>query len=157
MGGKLKAEAVRLGIGERIEWRGAQPQPEVLAAYRQADIFVLASKIAPDGDRDGLPNVLMEAQSQGLACVATDLAGIPELIADGATGILVPPADPAALAAALARLIADPVLRDRLGDAGMARVRADFDADAGIELLARRFGLDAAQPAAREPELVDAS
>jgi glycosyltransferase involved in cell wall biosynthesis len=157
LGKELVAEAARLGLAGRIEWRGARPQPEVLAAYCQADIFVLAAKIAPDGDRDGLPNVLMEAQSQGLACVATDLAGIPELVADGATGLLVPPADPATLAAALVRLIADPALRARLGDAGMARVRADFAADAGIELLARRFGLGAARPAARERELVDAS
>ena len=84
---------------------GAAPahSPRSLAAYRGADIFVLASKIASDGDRDGLPNVLMEAQSQGLACVATSLAGIPELIEDGVTGLLVPPGDPAALAAALSR------------------------------------------------------
>src|SRR5258708_39971519 len=76
----LKKDAERLGLAGRIEWRGACPQPEVLAAYRAGDIFVLASKIAPDGDRDGLPNVLMEAQSQGLVCVASHLAGIPELI-----------------------------------------------------------------------------
>ena len=55
----------------------------MLAAYREADLFVLAAKIAEDGDRDGLPNVLMEAQSQGLACVATDISAIPELIEDG--------------------------------------------------------------------------
>ena len=59
---------------------------------------MLAAKIGRDGDRDGLPNVLMEAQSQRLACVATRLPGIPELIEDGRTGVLVPPADPPALA-----------------------------------------------------------
>jgi glycosyltransferase involved in cell wall biosynthesis len=154
---ELKAEAVRLGLADRIEWRGGRPQPEVLAAYRGADFFVLASKIAPDGDRDGLPNVLMEALSQGLACVATDLAGIPELIEDGVTGLLVPPSDPAALAGALARLIADPALRTRLGAAGERRVRTEFDATTTIGLLARRFGLEPLQPAARAPELVDAS
>jgi glycosyltransferase involved in cell wall biosynthesis len=161
---KLKAEAARLGLGlaARIEWRGARPQPEVLAAYREADIFVLASKIAPDGDRDGLPNVLMEAQSQGLACIATDLAGIPELIEDGVNGLLVPPGDPAALAAALGRLIGDPALRARLGAAGERRVRHEFDAVATIGLLAARFGL---KPPASPPDpererqvlLVDAS
>ena len=72
---------------ERIEWRGAAAQPEVLAAYREADLFVLASKIAQDGDRDGLPNVLMEAQSQRLACISTDVSAIPELIEDGITGL----------------------------------------------------------------------
>jgi len=161
LAGKLEEEAGRLGLADRIDWRGARPQPEVLAAYRAADVFVLAAKIAPDGDRDGLPNVLMEAQSQGLACIATALSGIPELIEDGATGLLVPPADPAALAASLARLIADPASRVRLGGAGERRVRREFDADAAIELLARRFGLEGA--AATEPVrglprvLIDAS
>ena len=69
-------------------------QPEVLAAYREADLFVLASKVAKDGDRDGLPNVLIEAQSQRLACVSTDVSAIPELIEHGVTGLLVPPGDP---------------------------------------------------------------
>ena len=154
----LKAQADQLGLGGRVEWRGARPQPDVLAAYREADIFVLASKIAPDGDRDGLPNVLMEAQSQGLVCIATDLAGIPELIEDGVTGLLVPPADPKALAAALGRLAGDPALRERLGLAGERRVRAEFDAKTTIGLLASRFGLrPPAQPAMPARELVDAS
>ena len=157
---ELKAHAARLGIADRIEWRGARPQPDVLAAYREADIFVLASKIAPDGDRDGLPNVLMEAQSQGLACVATDVAGIPELIEDEETGLLVAPGDPAALAAALGRLIADPALRARLGAAGEQRVRHEFDAGVAIEALAQRFGLVEPEPApstAPVHELIDAS
>ncbi len=138
---KLKEEAARLGLSERIEWRGARPQPEVLTAYREADLFVLAAKIAADGDRDGLPNVLVEAQSQALPCIATTVSGIPELIEDGRTGILVPPGDPEALAAALARLIGDRGLRRELGAAGAARVRAAFDMEAGIDALAARFGL----------------
>jgi glycosyltransferase involved in cell wall biosynthesis len=157
LAGKLKAEAARLAIGARIEWRGARPQPEVLAAYRAADLFVLAAKIAPDGDRDGLPNVLVEAQSQRLACVATRLSGIPELIEDGASGLLVPPGDRAALASALARLIGDPGLRARFGDVGEARVRALFDAGHAIDALARHFGLEPASTTLPERELVDAS
>ena len=90
----LKRRAKRLGIAGRIEWRGACPQPEVLSAYREADLFVLAAKIGRDGDRDGLPNVLVEAQSQRLACVATVLPAIAELVEDGRTGMLVPPGDP---------------------------------------------------------------
>ena len=74
-GGAAEARRrARLGLAGRIEWRGARAQPDVLAAYREADLFVLAAKIARDGDRDGLPNVLMEAQSQRLACVATAAA-----------------------------------------------------------------------------------
>jgi glycosyltransferase involved in cell wall biosynthesis len=140
---RLKREAARLGIAERIEWRGPRAQPDVLAAYREADLFVLAAKITRDGDRDGLPNVLMEAQSQHLACIATHLPGIAELIEDGATGLLVPPGDAAALARALAVLIGDPARRARLAAAGAARVRRDFDMRQGIERLAGLFGLPA--------------
>jgi len=154
LAGKLRAQAARLGIADRIEWRGARPQPEVLAAYREADLFVLAAKIAADGDRDGLPNVLVEAQSQGLACIATKLSGIPELIVDGATGVLVPPGDGAALTAALAELIGDPQRRRHLGAAGAARVGAYFDMTAGIDALAARFGLvSAGTVELREPAL----
>src|SRR5204863_6980200 len=150
LAGKLKRQAARLGLSERIDWRGAQPQPAVLQAYREADLFLLAAKIAKDGDRDGLPNVLLEAQSQGLACVATALPGIAELIEDGRTGVLVPPADPATLAAALERMIRNPALRRRLGEAGEARVRRDFDMRAGIGHLAEQFGLAPVRSAAAD-------
>jgi glycosyltransferase involved in cell wall biosynthesis len=135
----LKSRAEALGIGGRIAWRGAQPQDVVLEAYRRADLFVLASRIAADGDRDGLPNVLMEAQSQGLAVIATKVSAIPELVQDGATGMLVEPGDRDALAAALQALIADPARRAGLGAAGERRVRAAFDMSAGIDELARRL------------------
>jgi glycosyltransferase involved in cell wall biosynthesis len=135
----LERQAADLGLAGRITWRGAQAQTEVLAAYRNADLFVLASRVADDGDRDGLPNVLVEAQSQGLACLATRVAAIPELLEDGVSGALVPPDDPAALAEALARLIRAPGERDRLGAAGQRRVRADFDMNEGIDALAARL------------------
>jgi glycosyltransferase involved in cell wall biosynthesis len=138
---RLKWQANRLGLDGRIEWRGTQAQPEVLAAYRAAGLFVLAAKVAKDGDRDGLPNVLLEAQSQALPCIATRLPGIAELIEDGRNGLLVAPSDPRQLAAALERLIRNPELRRRLGAAGEALVRRDFDMQAGIASLAERFGL----------------
>ena len=138
---QLQRQARRLGLAARIEWRGARPQPDVLAAYRAADLFVLAAKIGRDRDRDGLPNVLMEAQSQRLACIATRLPGIAELIADGRTGLLVPPGDPSALAAALAALIADPARRMAFGATGEARVRRNFAVDTGIAVLAVQFGV----------------
>jgi glycosyltransferase involved in cell wall biosynthesis len=143
--GALKRLAEQLGLAGRIDWRGALPQQEVLALYRAADLFVLASKVAADGDRDGLPNVLMEAASQRLACLATALPGIQELIEDGVTGLLAPPGEPAALSQALARLIGDPALRRRLGAAAETRVRQDFDAAGTVEALAARFGV--ARPA----------
>jgi len=113
----------------------------VLAAYREADLFVLAAKIGRDADRDGLPNVLMEAQSQRLACVATGLPGIAELILDGRTGLLVPPGNPPALADALAALIREPGRRDALAAAGEERVRGEFDMRRGIETIVELFGL----------------
>ncbi len=120
---------------------GAQPQERVLAELRRADLFVLASRVALDGDRDGLPNVLLEAASQNLAIVATRVSGIPELVGDGETGLLAPPGDPAALAAALARLIGDPALRATLGAAAARKVARQFSLAGNIEGIARRFGL----------------
>jgi len=141
LSGQLKQQAAQAGIAERIDWRGAQPQEEVLAAYRSSDIFVLACRIAADGDRDGLPNVLMEAQSQGLACIATAVSAIPELITDGATGVLVPAQDRAALSRAVADLAMDQARRRRLGEAGQERVRSEFSHDYWIDRLAVKFGL----------------
>jgi glycosyltransferase involved in cell wall biosynthesis len=140
---KLKGRARRAGIGDRIDWLGGQAQEEVIRRYRAADLFVLACRVSRNGDRDGLPNVLMEAQSQGLACLSTRLPSIAELIDDEATGVLVPPDDAAALSAALARLIADPNVRQRLGEAGLARIRERFSFQIGIDFLAGRFGLAA--------------
>jgi len=136
---KLRRLASRRGVAEKIEWRGAQPQEHVLAAYRDADIFVLANRVARDGDRDGLPNVLMEALSQELACIASTTAAVPELIADGATGLLVPAGAPARLAEAMIRLARDPALRQALGRAGAETVRVKFSFAAGIAELRRLF------------------
>jgi len=138
---RLRRRARKLGIAERIAWRGALAQDELLAEYRAADLFALACRVARDGDRDGLPNVLAEAQSQALACVATRVSAIPELIRDGSTGLLVTENDVAALAAALEALIRSPERRRALGDAGQARVRAEFALAANFERLAARFGL----------------
>ena len=137
----LQAKASRLGIAGRIEWRGPLPYAQVLEAYDQADVFALASRIAANGDRDGLPNVLMEAQSQGVPCLSTRVSAVPELVSNEVTGLLVTPGDIDGLAASLDRLITDPELRQQLGEAGMKRVRADFACDRGIDILASRFGL----------------
>ena len=123
----LKAQVERLGLAERVAIHGSRAQSEVLEAYAASDLFVLPCRIADDGDRDGLPNVLVEAQSQGLACISTPISGIPELIDDGRTGILVPANEPAALAAAMADAIRSPDLRARIGTAAMERVHAHFD------------------------------
>ena len=138
---KLMKLSRTLGIESKIDWRGALPQDQVLSAYREAHIFVLNSRIASDGDRDGLPNVLMEAQSQQLACVATNVSAIPELIIDGDTGILVPPDSTEKLSRAITKLIEDPNLRQVLAKAGEQRVRNSFALDGGIDDLSKRFNI----------------
>lgn len=139
---EMKTRATRHGIADRITWMGAQPQTVVLEQLRQADVFVLASKISSDGDRDGLPNVLMEAQSQGVSIASTAVSAIPELIIDGRTGLLAQPENADAMADILNRLITDPGLREALGRAGNARVRAEFEAETCLSGIAGRFGLD---------------
>ena len=141
---RLQRRAHDLGIHARVSWKGPLAQQELLAEYRNADVFALASRVARDGDRDGLPNVLMEAQSQGIACVATRVSAIPELLRDGQTGVLVEERDPVGLASALDALIANPARRRALGQAGQARVAESFGLDANLEPLLRRFGLAAA-------------
>jgi glycosyltransferase involved in cell wall biosynthesis len=136
---QLKQMGDRLGLSERITWMGARPREEVIKACSEADLFTLPSKLAKSGDRDGLPNVLMEAQSMGLCCLSTSVSAIPELITNGETGCLVPPADRKALSNALAELIANPSLRDRLGRAASARVRRDFASAPGLDHLAEKF------------------
>ena len=138
---KLHRKAEKLNISQNIQWRGPLTQPALLEEYRKADLFVLASRIAPDGDRDGIPNVLAEAQSQSLACVATRVSAIPELVGE-ASGVLVEPEDAAALSRALAALIRDPARRAALGRAAQLAVNRDFRLEPNIERLAAKFGLE---------------
>jgi glycosyltransferase involved in cell wall biosynthesis len=135
----LKRLAVKLGLSGRIDWTGSMDQPDVLACYRRSDIFALACRIAADGDRDGLPNVLVEASSQGLVCISTDVSGVPALLTDGENGFVVPPEDPAALAVALERAIRDPGLRHGLGAAAEYKVRHHFDMEVSIRQLTELF------------------
>ena len=148
LGAEMRQRAERLGLGSRVHWRGAMTQTELLGEYRGADLFALASKVAHDGDRDGLPNVLMEAQTQELACVATDVSAIHELIVPNETGLLVAPGEPEDLAQALRSLIVDPARRLELGSAGRRRVYTYFGIDSNIAKLAAKFGVDADESSA---------
>ncbi|OAV49205.1 colanic acid biosynthesis glycosyltransferase WcaL [Rhizobium sp. WYCCWR10014] len=136
---KLKALATELGISGRIVWKGALAQEDVLDHYRRADLFALACRIAANGDRDGLPNVLVEASSQRLVCLSTEVSGVPELLKNGENGLVVPPEDPALLARALEAAIRDPELRKRLGDAAESQVREYFDYHSSIRQLTGLF------------------
>ena len=135
---RLEAQAQAAGIADRIDWRGACDQPEVIAAMRAADLFVLPSRIAADGDRDGLPNVLMEAASQRLPIVSTAVAAIPEFIDSGTHGLLVEDG-PEALAAAIGALARDPGRAEAMAAAALARLKAEFTMEPGIDRLAARL------------------
>ncbi|WP_419913407.1 glycosyltransferase family 4 protein [Hoeflea sp.] len=143
---QLADQIARLGLSDRAEMIGSKPQEFVLGTYRDSDLFVLPCRIAEDGDRDGLPNVLVEAQSQGLACISSPISGIVELIDDGENGLLTPPDDAAALAKAIEKLARDPALRRRMGMAGARKVTEQFDHRVEISHLLALFadvGLEA--------------
>ncbi|MBP2551524.1 glycosyltransferase involved in cell wall biosynthesis [Neorhizobium galegae] len=136
---RLKPLAEELGIAGRITWKGALDQREVLQHYRDSDLFTLACRITADGDRDGLPNVMVEAASQGLAVVSTTVSGITELFEDAQNSLLVAPDAPDALAGALARMIGDPLLRASLAQKAEQKVRTQFDHHNSIRDLERLF------------------
>jgi len=134
----LQDLAQQLEIADRISWLGAIDQTQVLANYQKADVFALACRVTSDGDRDGLPNVLLEAASQGLTCISTRISGIPEFF-DEDNGLLVEPDNSTALSAALIRAIEFPELRDKLGEAAQAKVRSTFDYHSSIAQLVQLF------------------
>ena len=133
--GSLKQLGEELGLSDRLTFMGSQSQKTVLDAYRQSDIFVLPCRIASDGDRDGLPNVIVEAQSQKVPVISSPISGIPEMIDHGTNGLLVEPDMPERLMEALVDLARDPERRVRMGEAGMRRVREDFNSENEIHLL----------------------
>jgi glycosyltransferase involved in cell wall biosynthesis len=135
----LIALAAELGISDKIVWTGSMDQRDVLTHYREADLFTLACRITADGDRDGLPNVLVEAASQRLMAVSTTVSGISELFRNEENALLVGPDDAEALSGALSRAVTTPTLRHRLGAAAEDRVRRDFDYHDSIRDLDRLF------------------
>jgi glycosyltransferase involved in cell wall biosynthesis len=152
--GPLRTQARAAGIEQKVAFLGAKPQPDIIALMREADIFALPAKEAGNGDRDGLPNVIMEAASQALAIVATRFAGIPEFVRDGVDGDLVPPGEWDRLSNAINLLARDPARRAALGQSAHARLRDSFSAESGLDWLTRRLGPSppAAAPTGRELE-----
>lgn len=133
---RMKEKAERLGIADRIVWHGSQDRAGIFTLLKYADLFVLPARTTASGDRDGLPNVLMEAQAFGVPVLSTEISGIPELVAHGKNGWLVPQKNPRALAEAMRFLIEDLELRCRLGNAGAISVRKDFSSEPGIDFVA---------------------
>ena len=130
-----KALADQLQLGERISFLGARSQADVAELMRGVRVFVQHSRVAADGDSEGNPVAVMEAQLSGLPVVATRHAGIPEVVLDGSTGLLVEEGDVAGMAAAIERLLRDPVLCGHLGEAGRIRVAAAFTLDHHLQDL----------------------
>ncbi|HEX4930856.1 MAG TPA: glycosyltransferase, partial [Gaiellaceae bacterium] len=127
------------GLDGRVHLVGPQPREAVAATLEWADALATPSVPTRSGKREGIPVVLMEAMSSGLPVVASRLSGIPELVEDGVSGLLVPHGDAEALANALERLARDPLLRRRLGRRGRLTVEREFDVDRSAALLAERF------------------
>jgi glycosyltransferase involved in cell wall biosynthesis len=122
--GALRERALALELGESM--RFVAPRPDLASVYADADVFALSSLW------EGLPYVVLEAMSAGLPIVSTSVDGIPEAVTDGECGVLVPPADPAALAEALLRVISDTAAARAMGEAGATRVVRDFSLEAMV-------------------------
>ncbi|MBF0244953.1 MAG: glycosyltransferase family 4 protein [Planctomycetes bacterium] len=118
-----------------VAFVGQRRPADMASLYAKSDLLVHPSVEAADGDMEGIPNVILEAMMHGLPVVASRTAGIPEALVDGESGILVEPGDPAALAAALTRLLDDPALAQRMGRCGREKALREFDQRRNIEAL----------------------
>ena len=135
----LRALAAELGVADRVSFLGPQPPSAVHEAYDRCSVVALACRVTEDGDRDGMPVVLLEALARGLPVVSTTVVGISEVVQDRVTGLLVSPDDPRALAAAIEELLADRDLARRLGDAGRRLVRETRSREASADAMRRVF------------------
>ncbi|QBF31974.1 glycosyltransferase family 4 protein [Thalassococcus sp. S3] len=129
----LEARAADMGLRDGVVFAGYKSQAEVAEALEKADVFVLPSFA------EGVPVVLMEAMAAEVPVVTTRIAGVPELVENGVTGLLVPPGPSKPLAAALIQLLAHPDLRRKMGAAGRAKVVAEFDSRVEARKLAALF------------------
>ena len=134
-----------LGLQSVTRLMGVQPHEAVLDAFRNTDLFVIGCEIAPNGDRDGIPNVLVESMAMNVPVVATGVSAIPELVTHEKTGLLVAPGNPDQLASAMIRLLTDTELRQRIIPAARERVVNDFDNRKLIEELADIYQSGAAK------------
>jgi len=128
-----------LGLDRITQWIGTQPHEVVLNHYRLADLFVLGCEVASDGDRDGIPNVLLESMAMEVPVVVTNISAIPELIQNGKSGLLVPPRQPEQMAHAMVRLLTDSDLRRRVIAEAKKRVERDFNNKKLVMELAATF------------------
>jgi colanic acid/amylovoran biosynthesis glycosyltransferase len=139
LGCELEQQIARHGLTTKVHLLGPRPRVEVARHMCSAAVFAAPCAISADGDRDGLPTVLLEAMALGTPCVATGVTGIPEIVRDGETGLIVGERNPAELAAALDRLLTDGDLRVRLATAARALMEASFDARRNAAEIRKAF------------------
>jgi glycosyltransferase involved in cell wall biosynthesis len=128
-----------LDLSDVCRWLGTLPHESVIERFKGAHAFVLGCEVAEGGDRDGIPNVLVESMAMGVPVVATTVSAIPELVVDGEHGLLAPSNDPGALALALTRILIDHQLRRKVIPAARQRVLGHFDNRILIETLAGHY------------------
>jgi len=136
---KILALISSLGLNSCCEWVGTQTHEKVLQHFSKSDLFVLPCEIAKSGDRDGIPNVLVESLAMGVPALSTEVSAIPEILLNDRTGITVPPSDPDQIAQAVKRMLTDHVLRRKLITNGRKYVEAEFDNRKWVEKLGNLF------------------
>ena len=137
------------GLEAQMLLPGPLPQHRVIAEVRASAVFAAPSVVAGDGDRDGLPTVLLESMALGTPVISTDIVGIPEVVRHDDTGLLVPERDPVALADALQAVLGSPALQLRLARQARALIEREFDVKHNTRTLRSLFGDTPAQPIAR--------
>ena len=142
----LSGQIAALDVGDCVRLVGPLTQDEVRSRIRRARVLVAPCIVAADGDREGLPTILLEAMALGTPCVSTDVTGIPEVLEHEVTGLAVPQRDPGAIADACHRLLCDETLRARLAHRARERIESDFDIRRSTAGLRRVFS-DIAEPA----------
>jgi len=129
----------KLGLENHCSWLGTRTHTEVLDHFRRSDLFILGCEVAKNGDRDGIPNVLVESLAMGIPAVSTNISALPEILIDGTTGVTVEPGDSAAFADAIERLLTDTSLRNHVTVEGRALVNDHFNNKELISTLAELF------------------
>jgi colanic acid/amylovoran biosynthesis glycosyltransferase len=135
----LRARIGQLGLQAKVELAGPRSESEVMKLIQRAAVLTLPCVIGMDGDRDGLPTVLLEAMALGTPCVSTDVTGIPEVVRDGETGLMVPQHEPAALAEAIEGLLGNSRLRVQLAGQARRLIEAEFDLRRNVARLRAAF------------------
>jgi glycosyltransferase involved in cell wall biosynthesis len=136
---KILALISSLGLEDHCRWIGTRTHEEVLVHFKASDLFVLGCEIAENGDRDGIPNVLVESLAMGVPALSTNVSAISEVLIDGKTGMTVPPSQPEQLEKAMLRMLTDQQLRQRVITGGQQYVTDTFDNGQWIQKLAEIF------------------